>query len=49
MLISQSVGSSGHYIVIETVVVKIWTKNGKRGCNNPKKTSIPLPRILVCP
>jgi hypothetical protein len=34
---------------IETVVVEIWTNNGKRGCNNPTKTSTPLPRILVLP
>jgi hypothetical protein len=43
------VGSSGHCIVIETVVVKIWTENRKRGCNNPTKTSTPLPSILVLP
>jgi hypothetical protein len=27
--------------------VKIWTNNGKRGCNHPTKTSTPLPSILV--
>jgi hypothetical protein len=30
MFISQKERSSGHYIVIETDVVKIWTKNGKK-------------------
>jgi hypothetical protein len=47
MLISQSERSSGHYIVIETVVVKFWTNKGKRGCSNPTKTSTPLPSILA--
>jgi hypothetical protein len=37
------------YIVIETVVVKFWTNNGKRGCNNPTKTSTLLPSILILP
>jgi hypothetical protein len=37
------------YIVIETVVVKFWTNNGKRGCSNPTKTSTLLPSILVLP
>jgi hypothetical protein len=49
MFISQSERSSGHHIVIETVVVKIWTNNGKRGCNNPTKTSTPLPSIYGLP
>jgi hypothetical protein len=49
MLISQRERSSGHYIVIETIVVKFWTNNGKRGCNNPTKTSTSLSSILVCP
>jgi hypothetical protein len=34
---------------IETVVVQICTNHGKRGCNNPTKTSTPLPSILVLP
>jgi hypothetical protein len=34
---------------IETVIVEIWTNNRKRGCNNPTKTSTPLPSILVLP
>jgi hypothetical protein len=29
MLISQQNRSSGYYRVIETVVVKLWTNNGK--------------------
>jgi hypothetical protein len=33
----------------ETVVVKFWRNNGKRGCNNPTKTSTLLPSILVLP
>jgi hypothetical protein len=49
ILISQSERSSGHYIVIETVVVKFSINNGKRGCNNPTKTSTLLPSILVLP
>jgi hypothetical protein len=49
MFISQKERSSGHYIVIETDGVKFWKNNGKRGCNNPTKTSTPLPSILVLP
>jgi hypothetical protein len=49
MLISQSKRSYGHHIVIETDVVKIWRNDGKRGGNNPTKTSTPLPTILFYP
>jgi hypothetical protein len=51
MVISQRGGSSGHYMVISSVlVVKFWTNNGTRGCNNPTKTSTSgLPSIDVLP
>jgi hypothetical protein len=49
MLIAHSAESAGHYIVIETVGVKFWTNDGKRGCNNPTKTNTSLPSILVLP
>jgi hypothetical protein len=49
ILLAKWAGSSGHYIVIETVVVKIWTKSGNRGCNNPTKTSPTLPCIEDLP
>jgi hypothetical protein len=32
-------------MVIYIVLVKIWTKSGTRGCNNPTKTSPTLPCI----
>jgi hypothetical protein len=34
---------------LKQFVVKFWTNNGKRGCNNPTKTSTPLPSIHVFP
>jgi hypothetical protein len=49
MFILQLGGSSGYYIVIETVVVKFWTNKGQRGCNNPTKTSTHLPSVFVLP
>jgi hypothetical protein len=45
ILLAQWAGSCGHYIVIYKVLVKIWTNNGTRGCNNPTKTSPTLPCI----
>jgi hypothetical protein len=49
MSLSQHSGCSGHYIVISTVLVKLWSNNGTGGCTNPTKTSTCLPSIYDLP
>ena len=49
ILLAQWEGSCGHYMVKYIVLVKIWTKSGTRGCNNPTKTSPTLPCIQDLP
>jgi hypothetical protein len=49
MLLAQWAGSSGHYMGISTVLVKIWSNTGTKGCRIPTKTSMPLPNLTFLP
>ena len=60
MLLAKCAGSSGHYMAISTVLVKIWSNNGTRGWSIPTKTrtrgwsiptktSMPLPSYMFSP
>jgi hypothetical protein len=40
-------GNSAFYIVISTVLVKLWSNTGTRGCHNPTKTNTLLASLSV--